>query len=281
MTERPTVWRLRSRNLSLNNGPLIMGILNVTPDSFSDGGKFFTPQLAIDQALAMEDAGADILDIGGESTRPYAQAIDVDEELQRVVPVIEALQNRIRIPISIDTTKARVAAAAISVGAEIVNDISGLQFDPAMIDFVASSKVAVCVMHIQGTVQDMQDDPSYGDVVQEILDYLRQLDKRLLQAGIEPSRICLDPGIGFGKSHEHNIELLHHAERFLELSRPILIGHSRKGFIAKILGGKSLDRSAGTLGVSLAMAAKGIQILRVHDVALTYQALQTFNEVWY
>ncbi len=274
--QRASQWSLRTRTLQCGKLPLIMGILNVTPDSFSDGGKHYTPELAVEHALRMEDDGADIIDIGGESTRPYAVPVSHDEEVQRVTPVLERLQQRLSIPISIDTSKASVAQAAISLGAEIVNDITGLEADPEMIQIVVKSGVGVCAMHIQGTPQTMQDNPSYQNATQEIYDYLSKRDRELLEAGVIAEKICLDPGIGFGKTHEHNIELVRNAAKFLELQRPILVGHSRKGFIAKILGDKSMDRTSGTLGVSLVLAQAGIQILRVHDVAVTKQALCTF-----
>ncbi len=254
-----------------------MGILNVTPDSFSDGGNFYSTQLAVDRALLMEDNGADIIDIGGESTRPYAESVSATTELQRVLPVIEQLAGRLSIPISVDTSKASVANAAIQCGAEIINDVTGLSGDPEMIRVATQTQVAVCAMHMQGTPQTMQDNPTYEDVVSEIYDYLTQRLQQLCDAGVARSKICLDPGIGFGKSHEHNLELLRSASKFLELGQPILIGHSRKGFIAKLLGSKSADRTAGTLGVSLAMAKCGIHILRVHDVAQTRDALVLFE----
>jgi len=254
-----------------------MGILNVTPDSFSDGGKFFSSQLAVDRALLMEDNGADIIDIGGESTRPYSEAVLEAVEIQRVLPVIEQLSGRLSIPISIDTSKASVAKAAIAAGAEILNDVTGLSGDPDMVALARDSKVAICAMHMQGTPQTMQDSPNYVDVVAEIYDYLSLRLEHLSNGGIDKSRICLDPGIGFGKSHEHNVELLRHARKFLELNQPILVGHSRKGFIAKLVGRKSADRMAGTLGVSMAMARCGIHILRVHEVAETRDAILLFD----
>ncbi len=269
-------WTLRTRELSLGRMPLLMGILNLTPDSFSDGGRFFTIQAAVDQARRIEDDGADILDLGGESTRPYSQSISLDEEMGRVVPVLERLQGKVQIPISIDTTKAGVASAAIDLGAEIINDVSGLEADPAMIELACSSKVGVCAMHMRGTPQTMQEDPVYVDVVSEILDYLERRDHWLVEQGVAPERICLDPGIGFGKTHEHNLHLLKHASEFHRVGRPLLIGHSRKGFIAKVLGSKDMDRCFGTVGVSMALALQRIQILRVHDVAANKQALQLF-----
>lgn len=253
-----------------------MGILNLTPDSFSDGGRFYTVQSAVDQAKRLEDQGADILDIGGESTRPYSQTVALADELDRVVPVLERLQGKIGIPISIDTTKARVAAAAIDLGAEIINDVSGLESDSEMIDVARSRQVGVCVMHMQGTPQTMQDDPMYTDVVSDILGYLRSRDRWLIEQRIAPEKICLDPGIGFGKTHAHNLELLQNAGAFHATGRPILVGHSRKGFIAKVLGNKDLDRCFGTVGVSLALTLHRIQILRVHDVSANKQALQLF-----
>ena len=253
-----------------------MGILNLTPDSFSDGGQFFTIQSAVDQAMRLEDQGADILDIGGESTRPYSQVVSQTEELRRVIPVLNKLQGKVSIPISIDTTKADVASAAIDLGAEIINDVSGLEMDPAMIQIASTQRTGVCVMHTQGTPQTMQDNPAYTDVVVDIVDYMKGRDGWLMERGIAPERICIDPGIGFGKSHAHNMELIQRAGEFHTLGRPVLIGHSRKGFIAKVLGNKDIDRCFGTVGVSLALVLHRIQILRVHDVAANKQALQLF-----
>ncbi len=274
---RAGYWQLRTRTLRFTDIPCVMGIVNVTPDSFSDGGRFFTPNTAIEHALRLEDEGADILDIGGESTRPYSQPVSTDDELRRIVPVLEALTSRVAIPISIDTSKSQVAAAAIGLGAEIINDVTGLELDPAMLEVARDSNAGVCAMHMQGNPQSMQDNPQYTDVVAEIYAYLAARDRSLIAAGIAPERICLDPGIGFGKTHEHNLELVRSSHRFLALGRPILIGHSRKGFIGKLIGDKDLDRTAGTLGVTLALARAGIQILRVHDVQATRHALVTFQ----
>src|SRR6056297_2739054 len=256
-----------------------MGILNVTPDSFSDGGKYRQTAAAIDAALQMQADGADLIDIGGESTRPYSDPVAGDEELRRVVPVIQGLAGQLDIPISIDTSKADVADAAIDAGAQIINDVTGLEGDPAMTGVARRHGVGVCVMHMKGTPQTMQDDPSYDDVVQEIYDYLLQRRQFCLDACIQQDRICLDPGIGFGKTHEHNLTLLRATDRFTALAAPILIGHSRKGFIGKRLGDKSADRTFGSLGVSLAVAAMGADIIRVHDVAATHQALTLFRDV--
>ncbi len=271
-------WEIRDRVLDLSKTPLLMGILNVTPDSFSDGGRFFTSQSAVDQGKRLEDAGADILDIGGESTRPYSQPATPEEELARVVPVLERLQDSLSIPISIDTIKASVASAAIELGASILNDISGLELDPDMVAVATRTGVGVCAMHMQGTPQTMQDNPTYDDVVKEILTYLVQRRDFLLRSGISASKICLDPGIGFGKTHQHNIDLVKNAYRFHATECPILVGHSRKGFIGKLLGNSEMPRAFGTVGVSFSLLMQGIQILRVHDVAEHRQAIDLFLE---
>ncbi len=270
-------WHLGTRQLTIEQSPLVMGILNVTPDSFSDGGKYETSQVAIETALQMQSDGADIIDIGGESTRPYSDPVGVNEEIDRVIPVIEGLAPELAIPISIDTSKARVAEVALHAGAEILNDVSGLEGDPDMIGIATSSNAGLCLMHMQGNPQNMQDNPSYEDVVGEIIKYLIARRDFCLAAGIDVQRICLDPGIGFGKTHEHNLALLRNAARFQETGCPILIGHSRKGFIGQILGDKTADRTAATLGVSLAMAAAGAQILRVHDVKPTVDGIKLFE----
>ena len=258
-----------------------MGIVNVTPDSFSDGGAFLDPAAAVDHALRLvagepEGFGADLLDIGGESTRPDSTPVDAAEELRRVLPVVTALIDQVDVPISIDTSKPQVARECVAAGVEIVNDVTGLT-DPAMIALAAASGVGVCAMHMQGTPQTMQDAPAYDDVVEDILAYLGQRRDALLDAGIAPDRIALDPGIGFGKTHAHNLTLLAQCHRFHMLGCPLLLGPSRKGFIAHVLGDKTTPRDAGTLGVCLALAAQGIQILRVHDVATLQQALRLFE----
>ncbi len=272
----PLVWRLRSQELRLGCPPLVMGILNVTPDSFSDGGLHQQTEDAVSAALRMEDDGAAIIDIGGESTRPYSSPVAVDQELRRVVPVLERLAGRLTIPISIDTSKAAVAGAAIDLGAEIINDVTGLEGDAEMAALAAASKVGVCVMHMQGNPQTMQDHPQYIDVVAEICDYLTRRARVCLDCGIDRERICLDPGIGFGKTHRHNLTLIRNASRFCQLGWPILVGHSRKGFIGKVLGDNQRDRDPGTVGVSLAMALQGAHVLRVHNVRLTVDALNLF-----
>ena len=254
-----------------------MGILNVTPDSFSDGGEYYKHQNAVDRALRMEDAGAAIIDVGGESTRPYSDSVSAADEKERTIPVIERLAGRVSCPISIDTSKASVAQAAVNAGAQIINDVTGLEGDREMMNVAARSGVGICAMHMQGTPQTMQDDPQYDDVVEQIYDYLQLRKTALADAGIPTEKICLDPGIGFGKTHEHNLTLLRNASRFLDLDSPILVGHSRKGFIKKLVGDELLSRDAGTLGASLALAAKGIHIIRVHNVEMTCAALRLFR----
>ena len=253
-----------------------MGIINVTPDSFSDGGQCESQQQAVERAIQLVSDGAGIIDVGGESTRPASQPVSLQEELARVIPVIEQLCSQLDVPVSIDTSKAEVARQAIAAGAEIINDVSGLEGDPAMLDVALESAAGVCLMHMQGNPQTMQDNPQYHDVVQEIFDYLAARRDALQAAGIAKDRICLDPGIGFGKTHQHNLTLLANSYRFHELGCPLLVGHSRKGYIASVLGDKQLDRTAGTIGTGLALAQQGVQLIRVHDVAPVSQALALF-----
>lgn len=274
-----TRWQLRTRELTFGPLPVLMGVINVTPDSFSDGGRFFDAQSAIDQSLRLVEAGAGIIDIGGESTRPYAASVQADEERRRVMPVIEAISARVEIPISIDTSKEIVAREAIAAGVEIINDVTGLEGDERMISLAVDSGAGICAMHMQGTPPTMQDDPFYADVVADIHRYLTARRDSLLASGIDRERICLDPGIGFGKTHQHNLTLLANCHRFHDLGCPLLVGHSRKGFIGKVLADKEVDRTAATLGVSIALALQGIQVIRVHDIAETSQALRLFAAV--
>jgi dihydropteroate synthase len=254
-----------------------MGIVNVTPDSFSDGGSFLDTSAAVEHALRLCAEGADILDIGGESTRPYADPVSEQDELRRVVPVLERLVGLTDVPISIDTSKAAVARAALELGAEIINDVTGLEGDPRMLPTAVETSAGVCAMHMQGTPRTMQDAPAYEDVVAEIHEYLSKRKKSLAGAGMDPERICLDPGIGFGKSHQHNLTLAANCHRFHDLGCPLLVGHSRKGFIANVLADKEADRLYGTIGVSLSLAGQGVQILRVHDVRPVREALLLFE----
>jgi len=256
-----------------------MAIVNVTPDSFSDGGKFIDRSVAVKHALQLVADGADILDIGGESTRPYSQPVAPDEELNRVVDLIKQLKQKTETPISIDTSKAIVAQAAIEAGAEIINDVTGLTGDPDMIQVALDTEAGVCAMHMQGTPQTMQDNPQYDNLIEDVLKYLQQRKHALLNAGIQQEKICLDPGIGFGKTHTHNLELLAGCERFHELGCPLLIGHSRKGFIGKVIGDKEANRDPGSLAIALALAQKGIQVVRLHEIKQTRQALAVFDAV--
>ncbi len=270
-------WQLRSRTLSLPRRPLVMGIVNVTPDSFSDGGQFLDADAAVAHALQLVADGADLLDIGGESTRPYSEPVDADEEMRRVLPVVEQLARHVNVPVSVDTSKAAVARAAIGAGAEIINDVTGLAGDPDMVRVALETSAGVCAMHMQGTPQTMQDEPTYGDVVAEVREYLRERRDALVAAGIARERICLDPGIGFGKTQEHNIALMAHCRELHALGCPILVGHSRKGFLAKLIGDKEADRTSATVGAALTLAVQGVQIVRVHDVRAVREALAAFE----
>ena len=268
-----------ARALRCNISPLVMGILNVTPDSFFDGGKHHTMEGALDHALRMIEEGADIIDIGGESTRPYADPVPEEEELRRIVPVIEALRASSGILISVDTYKAGVADAALRAGADIINDISGLTYDDAMAQVVARNDAWVVIMHIKGTPRNMQVDPHYDDVVVEISEFLRLQMDHAVRAGVDPEKIIIDPGIGFGKRVEDNLRILKMLGEFKKLGRPVLIGTSMKSFIGKVAGLPIEERVEGTLA-SLAVALmNGADILRVHDVKKAKKVLMTVKAV--
>ncbi len=276
---RAMCWRLPRTHLEFGRRPLLMGIVNVTPDSFSDGGRYLDPQAAVEHALRLEAEGAAILDIGGESTRPYAQPVEAAEELRRVMPVIRELSQKTSLPISIDTHKAEVAREAIAAGAQIVNDVTALRGDSRMIEVLLETGAAVCLMHMQGTPQTMQDNPVYQNVVAEVAGFLEERLRIVQSAGVPRERVAIDPGIGFGKRLEHNLMLLREIDRFHSLGCAILVGHSRKRFIAELIGDFSADRLPGTVAVALALARKGVQILRVHDVGAVAQALRVFEAV--
>lgn len=276
IARRATQWRLRTRTLQLPSLPLWMGIVNVTPDSFSDGGEWFDHQRAIDHALDLVEQGADLLDIGGESTRPYSTPVTAEEELRRVLPVIERLAGQVAVPLSVDTSKALVAREGLAAGAEIINDITGLEGDADMLEVALTTQAGLCVMHMQGTPQTMQDNPQYNNVVDEIATYLRNRRDALVAAGIPQDQICLDPGVGFGKTHEHNLDLMAHCHRYHDLGCPLLVGHSRKGFLGKILGNREADRSWATLGGALALARQGVQVIRLHEIRPTREAMLAF-----
>ncbi len=272
-------WQLRTGQIDFGRLPVLMGIVNVTPDSFSDGGKFTDVNAAVDHALQLITDGAGIIDIGGESTRPYSAAISETEELKRTVKVVQGIHEQTSTPISIDTTKSKVASECIAAGAEIINDVTGLEGDGNMPAIAADTKAGVCAMHMQGTPQTMQDDPAYDNIVEDIFVYLKQRRQALLDIGIDRDRICLDPGIGFGKTHQHNLDLIAGMERFHDLDCPILVGHSRKGFIARVLGDKSADRAAASAGVAIELTRKGVQVIRVHDVKVVCDAIRLFDAV--
>ena len=251
----------------------IMGILNTTPDSFSDGGRHFSEQAAMEQAEAMIAAGADIIDIGGESTRPYAEPVSIEEELRRVIPVIRKIRQNHPTSISIDTTKAAVAREALAAGADIINDISALRKDKEMLALVKMTTAPVIIMHMQGTPETMQIKPQYDNVVEEILEFFRERISWVESKGVNRNRLIIDPGIGFGKTREHNLTILKHLDRFTELGLPVLLGHSRKRFLGDITGLDATHRDLPTAVVSALTAACGVAIIRVHDVASTRQAL--------
>ncbi len=271
--------RLPSQALDLAERPLVMGIVNVTPDSFSDGGQFYDPRRAIDQFQRLIDHGADIIDIGGESSRPGAEPVDTEEEWRRVGPVLAKLGATCPVPISIDTYKAETARRALDSGATIVNDISALRFDPKMAGVVHSAGAGLILIHMQGTPRSMQKNPVYEDVVGEIKEFLLERALAAETAGVEKERIVLDPGIGFGKTLVHNLQILNRLAEFHELGYPVLVGASRKAFIGKISGADKDDRLEGSLAAAILAAHAGAQIVRVHDVKETRRALSIVNAV--
>jgi dihydropteroate synthase len=272
-------WQFRGVSWQLGDFPKLMGIVNVTPDSFSDGGCWLDPSAAVAHGLQLAAEGADMLDIGGESTRPGAASISEAEELARVIPVIQQLSQQTEVPISIDTTKATVAREALAAGAAVVNDVSAFQFDPQMVEVCATSDCGVILMHMQGTPQTMQVNPHYEDAVREIRDFLHDRCEELARAGIALERLMVDPGIGFGKTARHNLEILSHLCEFRRSGRPVLIGHSRKGFLKKLIGREIDERLAGTIGVAIALAQQHVDMIRVHDVAAVRDALTGWRRI--
>ena len=261
------------RVMTLGAKTVIMGVLNVTPDSFSDGGLFFNTEKAVEQGLTMEAQQTGILDIGGESTRPGAEPVSAKDEKDRVVPVIRSLAEKSKALLSIDTFKAEVAAKAIENGAHIINDITAGQGDPEMLSLAAETEAGLVLMHMQGTPRTMQKAPHYGDVVAEVKEYLLDRAQAALEAGVAKERIIIDPGIGFGKSLEHNLLLLRHLDELCSLGYPLLLGASRKTFIGQLTGRPPEERLWGTLGVHVLGAAMGAAIVRVHDPAPVSEAL--------
>lgn len=270
---------LKNKTLDFSQRAYIMGVLNLTPDSFFDGRRFLEPEAAVQHAFRMEAEGADIIDLGGESTRPGAQAVPLKEEFRRVLPVLERLSGKLKVPISIDTYKSEVAERCIQCGAEMVNDISGLYFDPRMKEIVARHQVPVIVMHMKGTPRDMQKDPQYRDLIGEILSFFRESISRADAAGVPADKIIIDPGIGFGKSFAHNLDILKGLESFKVLGKPIMVGVSRKSFLGKILDLPVDERLEGSIAAALYAVLRGANIVRVHDVAATVRALRTVEAI--
>jgi len=272
-------WRLRTKTLAAGRIPLLMGVVNVTPDSFSDGGRFLEPAAAVEHGLRLAAEGADLLDVGGQSTRPGATPIAAEEELHRVLPVIVALRKQTEVPLSIDTSSAKVAAECLAAGVEVINDVTAFTSDGDIVALAAESGCGICAMHMQGTPQTMQNNPRYGDVVEDLFVWLAARRDALLAAGITQDHIALDPGIGFGKTAAHNLAILNHLSRYRALECPLLIGLSRKAFIGHLIGDLAADRTVGTIGAALAAARQGVEVLRVHDVAAVRHALLVFDAV--
>lgn len=271
-------WHLRDRVLTIGRRPLVMGIVNVTPDSFSDGGLYSATDAAVAHGLELVEQGADLLDIGGESSRPGSQPVPLEDELRRVVPVVEQLAARTGVPLSVDTSKAEVAHACLTAGAHIVNDVTAMTGDPAMAEVVRDSGAGVVLMHMQGTPATMQLKPTYENVVAHITAYLQERLQASVDFGIATARVALDPGIGFGKTREHNIELLTRLAEFQRLGRPICLGVSRKGVLGRLLDRPLEQRLAGGLAVVChAMSQGAVQIVRVHDVAETCDVVKMWE----
>ena len=273
------IWQTSRRTFDLGERGVIMGILNVTPDSFSDGGKFIDANAAVTQALRMIEEGAEIIDVGGESTRPGAAEVAADEEMARVVPVIEKLRARSDIAISIDTSKAGVARAALAAGAEIINDVTALTGDPSMAAVASESQAGVVLMHMQGTPRIMQKDPHYGDVVREVKDYLASRLAAAREAGLGEEQIAIDPGIGFGKTPEHNWALIRELGVFAQSGHPVLLGVSRKSLLKEIAGDDMARRDAATAALTALGRSKGARIFRVHEIAANLTALRAAEQV--
>jgi dihydropteroate synthase len=260
--------------IDMSRRTAVMGIVNVTPDSFSDGGRYFDAARAVAHGERMAHEGADLIDVGGESTRPGALPVSAEEEIARVIPVIRGLRRKISLPISIDTMKSKVARAALDEGADVINDISALGFDAAMASLAAAEKVPVALMHMQGTPRTMQQSPSYGDVVEEVRTYLHSRMQFAVESGVETERIVIDPGIGFGKNLEHNLALLRGLAALTALGRPVLVGTSRKTFLGKLLDAAPEERLEGSLAAAVAAVLAGANIVRVHDVKEAVRAVR-------
>ena len=273
------VWRLRDRTLSLDDRPLVVGVLNVTPDSFSDGGRFRDAGPALARARRMVAEGADLVDVGGESTRPGAAEVSVDEEVARVLPVVERLKAELAVPVSVDTRKAAVARVVLAAGADVINDVSALG-DPAMAGVVAASEAGLVLMHMRGTPETMRGLTGYGDVAEDVARELAGPLARAVEAGVEEERIVVDPGVGFAKTAEQSVELIARLDVLARLGRPVLLGPSRKSFLASLLGGAPAEeRDAGTVGACVAGLARGARIFRVHEVRAARHALDVADAI--
>ncbi len=269
------LWKIGGRTVDLSRKAMIMGVVNVTPDSFSDGGEFFDHDRAVEHALQMVSDGAHIIDVGGESTRPGSAGVSADEEMQRVLPVIEQVRARSDVLISIDTSKAEVARAALNAGASIINDVTGGRGDAQMFALATKSGAAFIIMHMQGEPRTMQLAPHYGDVLREVAEFFRQQFRAAITSGIDPNAIAFDPGIGFGKTVEHNLRLIANLPRLRVEERPLTVGVSRKSFLGKLIGSSDTsDRVAATVGMTAFLRARGANVLRVHDVKANASALR-------
>ena len=266
-------------HLRLGEKTHVMGVLNVTPDSFSDGGIFFETAHAVDHAFAMVEEGADFIDIGGESTRPFSEGISVEEELSRVIPVIEGIAGKVSVPISIDTCKGAVAREALKAGASIINDISALRLDPGIASAAAKTGVPVILMHMKGTPKNMQKQPVYDDLITEIKDFLEDAVQRAVKAGISKDLILVDPGVGFGKTFDHNLQIIQRLSSFSTLGMPILIGTSNKAFIGEILGKEAHERVTGTMATVAVAAMNGAHIVRVHKVKEAVETVRVVDAI--
>jgi dihydropteroate synthase len=277
---RARIWKVGDRVFNVSRQGLIMGVLNVTPDSFSDGGRFFAVEKAIEHGVRLAAEGADIIDIGGESTRPGAEPVAAGEELRRVIPVIEKLRAKIDVPVSIDTSKAEVARAAIHAGASVVNDVTGGRGDEGMLPLIAETKSAFIIMHMQGTPRTMQNRPQYEDVVSEVADFFRQQYARAIGCDIDPMAIAFDPGIGFGKTLDHNLELFAQLERLRANDRPLVVGVSRKSFLGKLANSPEMkDRLAPAVALTALLRIRGADVFRVHDVKENVSALRVTEAI--
>jgi len=274
------LWKIAGRPIDVSRRGMIMGVLNVTPDSFSDGGDFFSTAKAVARGLQIAAEGAQIVDVGGESARPGAEPVSEEEELRRVIPVIEKLRDKIDIPISIDTSKSKVAEAALAAGACIVNDVTGGRGDKEMMPLIAKRKAAFVVMHMQGEPRTMQIAPHYVEIILEVADFFRQQYARILEWGVDPMAIAFDPGIGFGKTPEHNLQLLANLDRLRVENRPLVVGVSRKSFLGKLIGNPDMRlRLTPSIALTSLLRSRGAEIFRVHDVRENVQALRTVEAV--